>query len=200
MTECNRRVIGKVNWLKGFRALFKAEDTDGDNAGRLTNFSSLFSRLVPDRGANRRAFSFVEAILVLVFLGAFVLIALPRLDYALLDRYRAEAEAQKIATDLRLTRGLAISDAATNTDGYDLNMLGASPYTAYEIKNADTNATVASHAIDPDVVVTGGSVFKFEPTGNLQTGSDIELTVSAEGKVLTITVTQATGGVKCTEN
>ncbi|KPK41693.1 MAG: hypothetical protein AMJ65_08985 [Phycisphaerae bacterium SG8_4] len=199
VTERMQRIIDEVDWLKGVCALSEAEDTDRDSTGPpIVLFP--FGRLVPIREQNRRAFSFVEAMLVVVFLGVFVLIALPRLDYALLKRYKAEAEAQKLATDLRLTRRLAISDAATNTEGYDLNMLGASPYTAYEIKNADTNETVASHAIDSDVVVTGGSMFKFEPTGNLQTGSDVQLTVSAEGKVITITITRATGGVKCAEN
>ena len=148
----------------------------------------------------RRGFSLVEAVLVVVFLGIFALIAVPRLNWALVKRYKAEAQAKKIVTDLRLTRRLAISDAANNSAGFELKMLGGGSYTGYEIENSDTLATVASHAIDSDVAVTGDSSFQFEPLGNLQGAGNLELTVSAEGKVLTITIIQATGWVKCTEN
>ena len=138
--------------------------------------------------------------LIVVFLGIFAFIAIPRLDYALVRRYKAEAEARTIVTDLRLTRRLAISDAANNNVGFELTMLGGGPYTGYEIENSDTLATVASYAIDSDVVCTGDSSFQFEPLGNLQAGGNGQLTVSAEGKVFTITIIQATGTVKCAEN
>jgi len=81
-----------------------------------------------------------------------------------------------------------------------LNMTGSAPYTAYEIKNLDTEATVDSHTIDSAVSCTGGSAFDFGPLGNLLAGSDTQLTVSASGKTLTITITTATGMIKWSEN
>jgi Tfp pilus assembly protein FimT len=149
----------------------------------------------------RAAFSLAELMMIVVFLGVFAYIAVPRFNLAVVSRYKAEGIAKKIATDLRLTRGLAISDAATNTKGFNLNMVGANPYGSYEIENDDTNVTVATHTIDSAVTVAGvNKFFKFQPLGNLQTGSDLQLTVSAEGKSFTITVISATGVVKYVEN
>jgi len=68
---------------------------------------------VPIREEKRRAFSLVELMLIVAFLGVFAAIAIPRLDYAIVRRYKAEATAKKILTSLRLTRSLAISDAAS---------------------------------------------------------------------------------------
>lgn len=149
----------------------------------------------------KSAFTLVEAILVVAFLGIFAYIAIPRLNLAVVSRYKAEGIARKIAADLRLARSLAISDAASNTKGFNLNMVGTSPYGSYEIENDDTNVTVATHTIDSDVTVAGSNkFFRFQPLGNLQTGSDPQLTVSADGKSFTITVLTATGIVKCVEN
>ena len=148
----------------------------------------------------RTGFTLVEAIMVVLFIGILAVIAIPRLNMAVVSRYKAEATAKKIVTDLRLTRRLAISDAANNTKGFEFTMLGPGPYTGYEIENSDTKATVASHTIDSDVSVTGAVKFKFEPLGNLQTGGDLQLTVSAEGKTFTIEIVPVTGAVKCIEN
>jgi Tfp pilus assembly protein FimT len=155
---------------------------------------------VPIREENHRAFSLVELMLIVAFLGVFAAIAIPRLDYAIVRRYKAEATAKKILTSLRLTRSLSISEAATNNKGFELAMTGGGPYTGYEIENSDTKATVASHTIDSDVSVTGTNKFKFTPLGNLQIGSDLQLTVSADGKSFTITVFTVTGVAECVEN
>ena len=180
--------------------MFEAQDIDR-NGTRGSGIVLLpFSQLVPNSQANRRAFSLVELMLIVAFLGVFAAIALPRLDYAIVRRYKAEATAKKILTSLRFTRSLAISDAATNNKGFDLDMIGGGSYSEYEITNTDTHATVASHTIDSDVSVTGTNKFKFEPLGNLIVGTDLQLTVSAEGKSFTITVFQVTGVAECVEN
>lgn len=136
----------------------------------------------------------------MLILGIFALVAVPKLDYAIVRQNRAEAAARKIVADLRLTRNLAISGAANNAAGFEMKMLGAGSFTGYEIVNSDTQTTAASHAIDPDVACTGDNSFQFEPLGNLQAGSNGRLTVSAEGKTFTIAIIQATGAITCTEN
>ena len=142
----------------------------------------------------------VELLLMVIIFGILALIAMPRFNYAIVRQCKAEAAAKEIVSDLCLTRRLAISDAANNNVGFELTMLGGGPYTGYEIENSDTLATVASYAIDSDVVCSGDNSFQFEPLGNLEAGGNGQLTVSAEGKVFTITIIQATGTVKCVED
>lgn len=141
-----------------------------------------------------------ELLIVILILGIMAYIAVPRVQLATVHKKEADTTARKIITDLRRTRRLAISDAANNTDGYKLNMTGASPYSAYEIVNLDTSETVDTLAIDSDVSCTGGSTFEFGPLGNLKSGSDTQLTVAAQGKTFTIDIVSGTGAVKCTEN
>lgn len=150
--------------------------------------------------SSRKGFSLVEAVMVVFFIGILAAIAVPRLNWAVISRYKAEATAKKIVTALRRVRGLAISDAANNTVGFALRLLGPGPYTGYEIVNLDTAATVDSHTIDSEVTVTGDAYeFDFGALGNL-TSANTQLTVSAEGKTFTITVIRATGTVKCEES
>ena len=148
----------------------------------------------------RQAYSLTELIVVVAFIGIFAAIAVPRLNFALISKNKAETTARKIVTDLRRTRRMAISDAANNDDGYELNMTGGSPYTGYEIENSDTDEIVDSHTFDSAITCTGDSKFRFEPLGNLKDAGHKNFTVSAEGKTFTITVIRATGMIKCTEN
>ena len=148
----------------------------------------------------KKAFTLVELLLVVIFLGILMAISVPRLNFAIISKQKADGQARKIVTDLRRTRSLAISDAANNSSGFALSMVGSAPYTAYEIINIDTAETTDSHTINPAVSCTGGVDFKFGPLGNLLSGSDTELNVSARGKTFTITIVAATGMVRCTEN
>lgn len=148
----------------------------------------------------RTAYSLVELIIVVVFLGIIAAIAVPRLNFSTITKQNADNTAWKIVTDLRRTRSLAISNAANNTAGFALNMTGSAPYTGYEIQNLDTSATIDSHSIDSGINCTGGSQFKFGPLGNLLDGSGNQLVISASGKTFTIDITAATGMIKCTEN
>jgi len=150
----------------------------------------------------KTAFSLVELIIIVGFLGIFAVIAVPRLNYAIISKQKAGTTAQKIVTDLRLTRRLAISDAANNTKGFELKMVGAVPYKTYEIENVDTKATIASHTIDSGLSMScpTGIRFIYGPLGNLETGSATKIIVSAEGRSFTININPATGIIKCVEN
>jgi type II secretory pathway pseudopilin PulG len=149
--------------------------------------------------AQRRAFSLFEAIIVVVLIGIAAVIAVPRLNFSAIPRQKADSAARKVVASLRRIRRLAISDAATNSSGYSLNIIGSSPY-GYEIKNLDGGTTLETHTFDPEITCAGGTMFEFGPLGNLEPGSDSQLTVSAEGKTITISITPATGAVKCVEN
>lgn len=148
-----------------------------------------------------QGYSLVELILIVLFIGILAAIAVPRFDYALISKQKADTVARKIVTDLRRTRRLAISDAANNSKGYELKMVGSVPYNDYEIKNMDTHETVDSHTTgDITISCSSGNRFKFGPLGELKSGSGNGLTISEEGKSFTITINSATGTVKCVEN
>jgi len=151
---------------------------------------------------NETGYSLVELIIIVIFVGIFAAIAVPRFNFAVISGQKADTVARKIVTDLRRTRTLAISDAASNTKGYELKMVGSVPYNRYEIENIDTHATVDSHTMDSGITIscTDGHRFRFGPLGNLKSGSGSELIVSAGGKSYTVTIIPATGTVKCVED
>ncbi len=150
----------------------------------------------------RAAFSFVELIIIVVFLGIFAVIVVPRFNYAIISKQKADTTARKIVTDLRLTRRLAISDAANNTQGFELKMVGSVPYNTYEIENVDTKAIITSHTLDSGLSIScpTGIRFIYGPLGNLKPASATQIIVSAEGRSFTITINSATGTIKCVKN
>lgn len=162
--------------------------------GHFSFHSDLVSKMV----RLEKGFSLAELLLIVALIGALAAIAVPRLDYAVVDKSRADVVSRKMMTDMRRTRSLAISEAARNTSGFGLFMTGSSPYDGYNIRDIETGATVDSHTIDSAVECTGGSEFRFGPLGNLLSGSDTEFEVSASGRTVTVSVTAATGMVKCT--
>lgn len=150
---------------------------------------------------SEEGYSLAELIIIVLFVSILAAIAVPRFNYAIISKQKADTVARKIVNDLRRTRRLAISDAANNSQGYELKFVGSVPYSAYEIENRDTHETVDSHTTsDVAINCTTGRKFKFGPLGELRAASATELTVSAEGKSFTINVNPATGMVKCVEN
>jgi Tfp pilus assembly protein FimT len=144
--------------------------------------------------------SFVEVILVLLFVGVFTAIAVPRFSFSAVFKKNADTTARKLVTDLRRTRRLAITDAANNPDGYELIIKSSGQSTSYEIKNIDTREVVDSHTFDDTIIWTGGDTFEFGPLGNLLGSSDTQTEISSKGKTFTITIIPATGIIKCVEN
>lgn len=146
----------------------------------------------------KKGFSLVEMLMVIAVIGILAVITVPKLNLAVISKCKAEATAKKIVTDLRRVRGLAISNAVNNTQGFSLR-LNNTPCDSYEIVNLDTSETVDSHTIDPEVNVVGqADEFEFGPLGNL-TSTYTYITVSAEGKNFIINIMRATGTIKCFE-
>ena len=148
----------------------------------------------------KKGYSLVELIIAVIFVAVIAAIAVPRVNFSITTAKGAEATARKIATDLRRTRQLAIADAAENSAGYRLRMNGSSPFKSYDIVNLKTSEVVDSHTIPSGINCNTGSNFRFGPMGNLLSGSDSLLNISGDNTSLTITITSATGMIKCTEN
>jgi len=138
-----------------------------------------------------KAYTLVELIIVLLFVAVFAAVSIPRINFSAITKRKADTLARRITTDLRYTRTLAVSNAATNTVGFGLYMLGGDPYSSYEIKNLYTSEVVSSHTITPGISCTGGATFKFGPFGDLFE-SDTSVTVSAEDKTYLITIIAVT--------
>ncbi len=141
----------------------------------------------------KTGFSLIELIVIVLIVGALTFIAVPRMNFAALYRKQAHTVAKKIATDLRRTRTLAISNAATNPTGFTLRITGST----YQIIDDSNSVTVDTQTIDSHISCGGGNEFRFGPLGNLRTAGT-PLTVSAEGRTYTITVISGTGIVQCT--
>jgi len=153
----------------------------------------------------RKGYSLAELVIVVAIMAVMAAVAIPRFSHGLVRRKKAEATAYKLMTDLRLTRSMAIRDAATNSKGYELEMTGSSPYSGYTIENRDTHVIVATHTFGTGATVTcpGLKKFVYLPLGNLKSDeSGTRITVTAEGTTYTLTLdaTSATGTVKCTKS
>lgn len=145
---------------------------------------------------DRKGVTLVELLLVVFIIGAMLFVAIPRLSRATITGGKVQTTAQKISSAIRYARSLAISNAATNTQGYALNMTGSGNYTGFEIVDLSNSDVVQSESIDSEVACRGANDFRFSPLGNRLVDTD-SLTVSGSGKTYSITVTSATGMVRC---
>lgn len=134
---------------------------------------------------------------VVMFLGILAAVALPRLQFKAVQYRKVETAAYRLVADLRRVRSMALRDAATNNNGYEVKRIG-NPWTGYDIIELP-NTTIETVTIDAGITVTGDNKYDFGPLGNLTTGGSA-ITVSGNGKSYSITFVPATGAVVCSEN
>ena len=147
----------------------------------------------------KAAFTLIELVLVAVLLGVIAMIAIPRFGSDATNRLAAVTTAREIASDMRLARSLAISNAGTTPQGYALQMTGGPPYSGYRIVNLTTGAPVSTKTIAGAIVCTGDSEFGFSVLGSLLPGSGTALLVSGDGKQYALALTPATASVTIQE-
>ncbi len=142
------------------------------------------------------AVTLIEMLIVVLIISVLTFIAVPRMGMATVFKGKAQTSANQIAAAVRLCRSLAISNAAQNQQGFSLNFTGSGSYTGFQIVNLQTSQVVKSETIPAGVTYSGTAGFQFGPLGS-RTDSGGNLTVSAGGKTLVISVVSTTGMVKC---
>ncbi len=143
-----------------------------------------------------RGYTLVEVVTVALVISILACVAVPRLNLGAVWGARADAAVQRLVTDLRHTRALAITHAARNPDGFALVMQGTGPARSYQIINRGSHIATTACTLPADLQCGGGRRFEFGPLGNLQNGSDTRLRVQTDGKAYLIEIAPATGAVE----
>ena len=130
-------------------------------------------------------FTLIELLFIILLFAIIMGISLFRLGFDFTTKSKARTSAQRIVSDLRLTRRLAITDH----QDYKLTIYPAEQ----EYKIFDSGNTQVGHTrtIDPDISLSGDTDFIFESLGNASSGSS--LSVSAGASQYDISVISATG-------
>jgi len=145
----------------------------------------------------RNGYTLAEMIMVVLVLAVIAALATPRLHFGQIQERQAEVTAWKIVADLRRTRSLAILEAASNPDGFALEIKQTDHGATYEIVNSGNKDIVDTHAVDSNVGFSGRMKFEFDSLGVLKEKNDPSVHVSAGEKTFTIRVIPTTGMVKC---
>ena len=137
----------------------------------------------------------VELVTVVLVISILACVAVPRLNFGAVWGARADALVERLATDLRHTRALAITHAARSPEGFVLAMDDSEPYQSYQIVDQHGPRAVTTGTIPAGVRCRGGRRFEFGPLGNLQTGSGTRLQIQTQGKTYLLEIVPATGAV-----
>lgn len=135
----------------------------------------------------KQGFTLIEVLFVILVLAIVSGIALFRTGFDFTAKSKARTTGQRLVSDLRLTRRLAI----TNHANYTL--------TVYP-DDGEYKITPGSHhtrTIDSDITLSGDTSFVFQPLGNASSGST--LSVSAGGNQYDISIVSATGSISMEE-
>ncbi|MFH1504237.1 MAG: GspH/FimT family pseudopilin [Candidatus Omnitrophota bacterium] len=138
-------------------------------------------------GEKRRSYSFIEVLFVVIVIAVLAAIAVPRLGLGFAVKMKVKTAAQRLVSDLRLTRRLAI----TNNQDYKLSVdSSAKEYSIYDSSETQTGVT---RTLDSTLTISADKDFIFESLGNASSTSDTSISLSADGNQADITVTVATG-------
>ncbi|AQT69771.1 type II secretion system protein H [Anaerohalosphaera lusitana] len=144
-------------------------------------------------------YTLAEVIVVVMFIGIFAAVAIPRIDFGIVRKHAAETAAHKIVTDLRRTRHMAISNASENSQGYRMDFVSVDGRAGYRLIDLSNNSKVDEQFVSDEISCSGAGSYDFGPLGNLKAGSDDSLEVAADGKTFSVAIVRSTGAVKCTE-
>lgn len=137
--------------------------------------------------AKKSAYSLIEVLFVVMALGVLAAVAIPRLRTEFGAKMKVKTEAERLVSDLRLTRTLAV----TNNANYRLSVTSSSKqYAIYDSTNTQYGDT---RIIEPVITISGDKNFTFEPLGNASASSDTGVSLSAGAFQADVIVVVATG-------
>ena len=146
----------------------------------------------------RAGFTLMELVMVVAVLSILTAIAIPRIGWGTMGGVQAETTAREFSGHLRLARSLAISNAASNSDGYKVEIHTVQKY--FRIKNEATNTIVKGPITIPEGVTADAPSsmyrFHFTPLGKLQSGTTKTVQFTKSGKTVVVTVTPI-GRITC---
>lgn len=138
----------------------------------------------------KRGYTLIEVLFVIIVLAILAGIAIPRLGVLFSTKMKVKTAAQRIVSDLRYTRRLAITN---NEDNYKLSI--DSSENEYRIYDPGDTQISETRSIDSDITISADKDFIFELLGNASTSSDTNVSLSAGGNQADIIVTVATGRI-----
>jgi len=137
---------------------------------------------------SKPGFALMEVLMVVVLLGIFALIAVPRFANVKKLSYTT---ARELVGDLRNTRSLAIN---TGVSHYLKLLPSGGPYTEYKIFDKDDNQVGDTQIIPDGVTCTATTdTFSFNYLGSCNNGSDDSITLVGESETYTVYITGITG-------
>ncbi|MCH7556605.1 MAG: prepilin-type N-terminal cleavage/methylation domain-containing protein [Planctomycetes bacterium] len=139
----------------------------------------------------RAGFTLTELIMVVAVLAILMAIAIPRMGWGMMDKMQAETTARKFSDHLKLARSLAISNAGSNPDGYEVRVYINDGI--YKVIHGATLKLVKPLIYLPEGVTMSASlattVFDFTPLGKLQSGTTKTVQFTKSGNTSIVTVT-----------
>ncbi len=144
----------------------------------------------------KEGYTFTELMVVVLIMGVMAAVAIPRLQFKVIRHKEADSAARKLVSDLRRARSLALRDAASNSAGYRIHLIGSAPFSGYNLTHVGTVEIMDTVTFDTHVTVTSGIVnYKFGPLGNLTHGAGGQIEISSEDQSYSISIVVATGAV-----
>ena len=137
----------------------------------------------------RKGYTLLEILFVVIVLAILAGIAIPRLGVGFSTKMKVKTAAQRLVSDLRYTRRLAI----TNNEDYRLSV--DSSEKEYSIYDSGDTQVGETRSVDSDITISTDKDFIFESLGNASVSSDTDISLSASGNQADITMTTATGMV-----
>ncbi|MFH0731526.1 MAG: GspH/FimT family pseudopilin [Candidatus Omnitrophota bacterium] len=139
----------------------------------------------------RAGYTFIELVFVILVVAILAAVALFRPGFDFTVKAKVRTAAQRLVSDLRLTRTLAV----TNNENYKLVIdQNNNEYSIFDSGNTQSGAT---RTVDSNITLTGDTEFIFQALGNASSGSSASL--EAESNQYNIDVVSVTGMVNMQE-